>query len=176
MSDCHGLLAAFDSEEALLAAARASRRRGYSRIEAFSPYPVEGLEEAVGFRQIAIPLGVFLGGVLGAGAGYLLQYWCSTIDYPINVGGRPLNSWPSFLPVTFEMTVLVASLTAFTLFMVLNGLPRLHHPLFAVPQFQPAEHTFYLLIESHDPRFSKQEAQAFLRSLRPLDVYEVPNV
>lgn len=175
MNQHPGLMASFVDEETLLRAAHAAHQHGYQRVEAFSPYPVDGLAEAIGFHQIAIPLAVFVAGAAGAASGYLLQYWCMAVDYPINVGGRPYHSWPSFLPVTFEMTVLFAAITAFTLFVILNGLPRLYHRLFAVPEFHPEEHGFYLLLEAGGTDFDPAGARAFLESLTPLAVYEVPD-
>src|SRR5262249_23768 len=131
----YGLLAEFDSPTALVEAARRAREAGYRNMDAYSPFPVEGLAEALGFRRTRIPLRGFLGGRLGCVGGYLMQYYAAVIGYPINVGGRPFNSWPMFIPVTFELTVLCAALFAVFGLLALNGLPMPYRPLFHVPRF-----------------------------------------
>ncbi|HKY31597.1 MAG TPA: DUF3341 domain-containing protein [Candidatus Polarisedimenticolia bacterium] len=172
----YGLLAEFETAEAILQAARQAHAAGYRKMEAYTPFPIEDLTEALGFRHSRLPAIVLAGGVAGALIGFGLQYWVSVLVYPHNIGGRPLNSWPSFVPVTFEMTILVAALTAVLGMLALNGLPRPHHPLFGVPRFR--EHAsrdrFFLCIEAADPRFDPQATRRFLEELRPDGVTEVP--
>jgi hypothetical protein len=171
----YGLLAEFETPEGLAAAAAAARDAGYRQMEAYSPFPVHGLTDALGFRSSRLAALVLAGGVAGALGGFALQYWVSVMAYPHNVGGRPLNSWPSFIPVTFEMTILIASLTAVLGMLALNGLPRPHHPLFAMERFAHASRDrFFLCIEAADPRFDRQGTRRFLESLRPHGVEEVP--
>lgn len=170
----YGLMAEFDTAEDLVAAARRAREEGYRRMEAYTPLPVEGLAEALGKGRTWIPLIVLLGGLAGCIGGLSLQYWIATTDYPINVGGRPLNSWPSFIPVTFELTILAAALSAVIGLFFVCRLPRPNHPVFNVPQFEMAsQNRFFLCIESRDPRFDPEGTRRFLASLRPRGVYDV---
>lgn len=169
-----GLLAEFNSAEQLVAAANGLRTAGYRKLDAFTPYPVEGLAEALGFTRTRLPLLVLIGGIIGGLSGFALQWWTATQAYPLNIGGRPLNSWPSFIPVTFEATILVASLTAVLGMLALNGLPRPHHPLFAVPGFERAtSHGFFLFVESRDAKFDRDATALLLKSLDARDVREV---
>ncbi len=170
----HGLLAEFDSAQQLLDAATRAREAGFTRTDAFSPFPIHGLAEAVGFRESLIPKFVFVGGLAGAMAGAGLQYWTSVIDYPMNIGGRPYFSWVSFIPITFELTILFASFTAVISMIALNGLPRPHHPVFNAPRFARASQDgFFLAIEASDPRFDADETRAFLSGLNPREVVAV---
>src|SRR5574341_462309 len=170
----YGLMAEFDNPEALLGAARRAYAEGYRNMDAYSPFPVEGLAEAIGFYHTRVPFFVLLGGILGCLGGFYLQYWVSVIDYPINVGGRPLNSWPSFIPVTFELTVLVAALSAVLGLLALNGLPMPYHPVFNVPRFALATRDrFFLCIEATDPQFDREETRRFMERLVPREVSEV---
>jgi hypothetical protein len=170
----YGLMAEFDGPDDLLEAARRVYEEGYRRLDAYSPFPVPGLAEAIGFRRTRLPLLVLLGGIAGGLGGYFLQYWIAAIDYPINVGGRPLHSWPSFIPVTFELTVLVAALAAVLGMLALNGLPMPHHPVFNVPAFELAtRNRFFLCIEAADPKFDGVGTKRFLESLKPRGVFEV---
>ena len=169
-----GLLAEFSDVQTLVAAARSVRDAGYRRTDAFSPFPIEELTEALGIRRTRLPWLVLVGGVLGGIGGYALQVWSATSAYPLNVGGRPLHSWPAFVPVTFELTILIAALSAVLGMLALNGLPRPHHPLFGVPRFEHATRDrFYLCIEAADPRFDRDQTRAFLAGLSPT-VDEVP--
>jgi hypothetical protein len=170
----YGLMAEFDTPEALLKAARQTREAGYRKVEAYSPFPVEGLSDALGFRSKGVQIAVLAAGILGALGGFALQYWISKIAYPLNVGGRPLNSWPAFIPVTFELTILLAGLTAIASMLALNGLPRPYHPVFNFPGFSLAsESRFFLAIEAEDDRFDRENSRSFLENLGPLSVREV---
>ena len=170
----YGVMAEFDSPEDLLAAAHRAHREGYRQMDAYSPFPIHGLAEAIGFRRTWLPLLVLIGGVLGALAGFGTQYYAAVIDYPINVGGRPLNSWPAFIPVTFEVTILFAALTAVLGMLALNGLPMPYHPVFNAPRFALASHDrFFLCIEAADPRFDRQATRRFLESLNAREVTDV---
>ncbi len=170
-----GLLAEFEKPEEVVAAARAAYGAGYRRLDAFTPYPVEHLSEAIGFPRDSVAAFVLAGGLVGGAGGYLLQYWAAVLSYPLNVGGRPFHSWPSFIPVTFELTVLIGSLFAVASFMLLNGLPRPHHPVFEEPAFKRASRDrFFLYLEAADPLFDEAGARSFLQGLKPLGVYAVP--
>jgi len=170
----YGLIAEFDNPEALVGAAHRAFAEGFRKMDAYSPFPVEGLAEALGFHRTRVPLIVLTGGILGCLGGFFLQYWLAVIDYPINVGGRPLNSWPSFIPVTFELTILIAALSAFFGVLALNGLPMPYHPVFNVERFELASRNrFFLLIEVADPRFDSAGTRRFLENIGSHGVYEV---
>jgi hypothetical protein len=170
-----GLLAEFRTAEVLIAAASRARVAGYQRIDAYSPFPLEGLVEATGGFKDRVPLITLIGGILGGTGGYFLQWYAAVIDYPINIGGRPLNSWPSFIPATFELTVLGAALFAVFGTLAMNRLPKLYHPLFNVPEFELASRSrFFLCLRCEDPKFDLDATRGFLRSLNPLALSEVP--
>jgi len=170
----YGLMAEFPDPNTLVAAARKTREAGYRKMDAFSPFPIEELSDALGHHHDPLPLLVLIGGIVGGACGFLFQYWASAIDYPINVGGRPLLSWPSFIPVTFEMTILVAAFAAVLGMLGLNGLPMPYHPVFNVERFVNASRNrFFLCIESTDPLFDKEATGKFLESLEPREVCEV---
>jgi hypothetical protein len=171
----YGLVAEFDTPTALVQAAHAAREAGYTKMDAYTPFPVEGLSDVLGFRRTRMPMLILIGGITGAIAGFALQYYCAVVSYPVNIGGRPLNSWPSWIPVTFELTVLIASLTAVFGLLALCGLPMPYHPLFHVPRFALATRDpFFLCIESADPRFDRAGTMDFLKGLEPREVSEVP--
>lgn len=171
----YGLLAEFAAPEALVHAARATRAAGYRRFDAFSPMPIEGLADAIGFTRTWMPLVVLLGGIVGGLSGYALQYWVATIAYPLNIGGRPLNSWPAFIPITFETTILGAALFGVFGMLALNGLPRPHHPLFGAPNFIRASRDgFFLCIEAKDPQFHANQLRQFLNEIGAVEVSDVP--
>jgi hypothetical protein len=173
----YGLLAEFEQPEQLLAAAHRAREAGYRRMDAYTPFPVEGLAEALGRHYTLVPLITLIGGLAGCAGGFGLQYWISKIAYPINVGGRPFNSWPAFIPVTFEMTVLGAALSAVLGMLALNGLPMPHHPLFNEPRFALASRDrFFLCVEARDRRFDLAETRRLLESLTTRAVMEVENL
>ncbi len=170
----YGLMAEFDTPDSLIQAVRKVREEGYTRIDAYTPFPVEGLAEEVGFHSNLLPILVLGAGIVGALGGFGLQYWVSKIDYPLNVGGRPLNSWPSFIPVTFELTILFAALTAVLGMIALNGLPMPYHPVFNVPRFAMAsQDRFFLCVESADDKFDREKTLAFLQGLHAKAVTEV---
>jgi hypothetical protein len=170
----YGLLAEFPGEEELVAAAHAVRKAGYRRADAYMPYPSEEVIHAMDFKRSKVPLIVLIGGILGALTGYGLQYWVSAISYPIVVGGRPYNSWVAFIPVTFELTILFASIFGVVGMLALNKLPQPYHPVFNVPAFQAASRDgFFLAIEATDEKFDREGTARFLESLKPVAVSEV---
>jgi hypothetical protein len=170
----YGLMAEFDNPTALVEATNKARLAGFRNMDAYTPIPIHELDEALGLRRTRLPRLVLLGGILGGLGGFSLEYWASTIAYPMNIGGRPLNSWPQFIPVTFETTVLGAALTCFIGMWALNKLPMPYHPVFNVPAFDRASRDrFFLCIEATDPRFDTQATRAFLESLHPLGVSDV---
>ena len=171
----YGLLAEFATPEALLAAARAASAKGYTRLDAYAPLPVEGLARALGKGRSWLPLVFLLGGLAGGGGGYFMEWYAMALDYPLNVGGRPLHSWPSFIPVTFELTILISALCGVLGLMIALRLPRPHHPIFNAPGFERASSDrFFLCIESADPLFAPESARRFLQQLHPLRIEEVP--
>lgn len=170
----YGIMAEFEHPEELVEAARQARAAGYRRMDAYTPFPIHDLPEAVGFTRTRLPLLVFIGGLTGGLIGYLMQYHASVLAYPLNVGGRPMHSWPAFIPVTFEMTVLVAALTAVLGMLALNGLPQPYHPVFNVPKFALASRDrFFLVIEARDPKFDQGRVREFLTTLKPHEVFDI---
>ncbi len=170
-----GLAVSFDSPEAVLAAAQKVRAAGYRRAEAYTPYAVKGLSEALGFGKTGVPLVVLIGGLVGGLGGYFMLWYANVISYPWNIGGKPPNSWPAFIPITFELTVLGSGLLALFGMLILNGLPSPYHPMFRAPHFELASQThFFLCIEADDPKFDAAATRAFLESLNGLAVMEVP--
>lgn len=175
MSAPWGLMAEFATADALLAGARAVHAAGYRHAEAYSPFPVEGLPEALGFGRSSVAFWTFVGGLAGGAGGFFLQWYTAVVDYAINVAGRPLNSWPMFMLVTFEMAVLGAAVCAVVSMLAGNGLPQLRHPVFNAPDFELAmRNRFFLCLPAHDPAFDREAAERLLASLRPLRCVEVP--
>ncbi|PYV97740.1 MAG: DUF3341 domain-containing protein [Acidobacteria bacterium] len=169
-------MAEFDTPGDLVSAARRTYEAGYKKIDAYTPFPIEELSEAIGFHRNSVPLVVLIGGILGGCSGFGLQYWIHVINYPINVGGRPLNSWPAFIVVTFEMTILFAGIFAVLGMLALNGLPMPYHPVFNVPRFAFAsKDRFFLIIFSSDPKYDAASTRRFLESLAPRSIAEVPS-
>ena len=170
----YGLMAEFDSTQALLDAAHKVREAGYTRTDAYSPMPIHGVAEALGMKERKVAPIILMGGLTGMVAGYGLQYWTMVIDFPMNIGGRPLHAWVSFIPPTFEVTILIASISAVLSMLILNGLPQPYHPVFNVKRFNLASQTsFFLAIEATDPRFDAHKTKAFLESLNPREVVPV---
>jgi hypothetical protein len=170
----YGVMAEFDNPTALVHAARRVYERGYKKVEAYSPFPIEELSEALHQPKNKLPLLVLMGGVLGGLTGYLMQYYVTVIHFPINIGGRPLHSWPAYIIITFELTVLFASFSAFLGLLALCGLPMPYHPVFNVPRFALASRNrFFLCIEATDPLFDRTATSDFLHSLEPNEVSEV---
>ena len=172
----YGVVAEFREPETVIHAAEQARAAGYTKLDAYTPFPVHGLAQALGFRRNILPFLVFLGGMAGVVAGFGLQFWAATIAYPMNIGGRPLNSWPAFIPVTFEMGILLAAFTAVFGMIALNGLPMPYHPVFNVERFKRAsQDRFFLAIEASDPRFDREATKSFLKSLGADEVSDVEN-
>jgi hypothetical protein len=170
----YGIMGEFDNPSELVMAARRTYEAGYRRINGYSPYPIEELSEAIGFTRTSLPLIVLIGGILGGLGGFFMQYWMEVIDYPLNVGGKPYNSWPAFIPITFECTVLVAAFAAVLGMLVLNKLPQPYHPVFNAPNFELATRDrFFLVIEANDPRFSHDETTQFLNTVGARNVSDV---
>ncbi|HEV2971468.1 MAG TPA: DUF3341 domain-containing protein [Pirellulales bacterium] len=171
----YGLLAEFTDPVALVAATQAAQDEGYRRIEAYTPFPIEELAEIIGFTKTRVPLVVLIGGIVGCVGGFFMQYYACVISYPLNVGGRPIDSWPAFVPITFELTILCAALAAVFGMLGLNRLPMPYHPLFHVPEFARAsQDRFFLCIETSDPKFELESAREFLASVGAREVKEVP--
>jgi hypothetical protein len=170
----YGLLAEFATSDELLAAVVQARRHGFA-VEAYTPFAVDGLAEAIGFPGNRVPLATLIGGIVGGSGAYFLQWYSAVVDYPLNIGGRPLHSWPSFMPVTFEMTILGAALAAVFSMLLLNGLPRLRHPLFDAPDFDLASRNrFFLCLPARDPAFDRDRAERMLRDMQTIRLSEVP--
>lgn len=170
----HGLMAEFEKPEDLLDAARRTYAEGYRNIDAYSPLPVHGLGAAIGFTHTNLPIATFICGVVGAICGYGLQYWVHVIDFPINIGGRPMHSGLMFIPVTFELTILFAAVGTLVGLFWLNGLPQPYHPVFNVPAFARAsQDRFFLCVESEDAKYHTATTRSFLQSLDPIEVTEV---
>jgi hypothetical protein len=170
----YGILAEFDNPTTLVEATEKAYAEGYRKMDAFTPYPIEELNDALHLKKSVLPLIVLIGGLVGCFGGFFLQWYISVVHYPVVIGGRPLNSWPMFIPVTFELTVLCAALSAVLGMLALNGLPMPHHPLFEVPRFALATRDqFFLCIQSLDPMFDELRTKAFMETLRPTHVTEV---
>ena len=170
----YGVMAEFAEPAALVEAARHCRGE-YHDVDAYAPYSVDGLPEALAFTEDRVPLVALLGGIAGGLGAYFLQWYSAVIDYPVNAGGRPLDNWPAFIPATFELTVLGAALAIFFGLWALNGLPRLHHPVFNASDFDLASRNrFFLCIRASDPRFDATRTRRFLEDQNPLRVVDVP--
>ncbi len=170
----YGLMAEFDDPTSLVQACKAAYAAGYRKMDAYTPYPLEEAAEAIGFHKNRVAMLVLIGGCLGGLTGFLFQCWVNYFDYPINVGGRPLISWPSFIIVTFELTILFAGLSAVIGMFALNGLPQPYHPVFNNPRFtQASKDRFFLCIEAADPGFDRVKTESFLQSLAPRHLTEV---
>jgi hypothetical protein len=167
-------MAEFEDPSSLVAATERARHEGYRCMDAYSPFPIEELHHALGAGHTRLPLIVLIGGIVGCVGGYAIAYWSQAIAYPMNVGGRPFHSWPAFIPVTFECTILVGALAAVLGMLALNGLPQPYHPVFNVPRFALASRNrFFLCIEASDPRFDVEATRRFLETLGPREVTTV---
>ena len=167
-------MAEFDNPTELVAAARRTYEAGYRRINGYSPYPIEELSEAIGFTHTSLPIIVLIGGILGGLSGFFMQYWMEVKDYPLNVGGKPYNSWPAFIPITFECTILFAAFAAVFGMLALNKLPQPYHPVFNAPNFALATRdSFFLVIEASDRKFQHDSVMEFMRGLEPKDLVDV---
>lgn len=170
----YGLMAEFDTATELVDAAREVRDAGYRKTDAFSPFPIHEMDEALGIRRSILPILVFFGGITGTISGVALQVFVHYIDYPTNIGGRPYLSWPAFVPPSYELTILLAGFTAVFGMLFLNGLPRPYHPVFNVPRFALAtREKFFLLIEKADPQFDYDKTREFMAGLNPQEVFDV---
>jgi len=170
----YGVIAEFDDANSLVAATQRAYEEGYRCMDAYSPFAIEELHEALGSHHTRLPLIVLIGGLCGCIGGYALQYWVSVVAYPLNIGGKPFHSWPAFIPITFECTVLVAALSAVLGMLALNGLPAPYHPVFNVPRFALASRNrFFLCIESRDAKFDIEQTRRFLETLGPREVSTV---
>jgi len=170
----HGLMAEYVTPADVIAAATSVRAAGWTKVDAYTPFPIEALNEALDLHHSKVPLVVLVGGLVGGIAGYGLQYWTTVVDYPLNIGGRPFHSWVSFIPPTFETTVLFAGISAVVGMILLNGLPRPYHPVFNEPRFVTASRDrYFLVITADDPRFDRASATAALRATNAVDVTEV---
>jgi hypothetical protein len=171
----YGLLAEFDTPGDLIRAAQQAHQDGWRHMDCFSPYPVEEAAEAIGFHRNRVPLVTLLGGIVGGSSMFLLETWISVLAYPVNIGGRPLFSWPAFLVPAYEFTILFAGLSAAFGMLALNGLPTYYHPLFNAPNFRNGATTdkFFLCLEAKDAKFNRIETKAYLENLQPVSVVEV---
>jgi ActD protein len=173
-SHVYGVMGEFEEPHDLIHAVEKIRAAGYKRVNAYSPFPIEGLSEALGLKRNMVPLITLLGGLTGGLGGFFFQYWVSAITYPLNIGGRPLNSWPAFIPVTFELTILGASLSAVFGMLALNKLPQPHHPVFNVHRFAHASSDrFFVVIESKDPKFKLEDVARIMQEVHAHHITEV---
>lgn len=171
----HGVMASFESPEELITACERAYADGFRKMDAYTPMPVEGVAEAIGYKKNNVALAVLCGGTCGAIGGYTLLQWIAQIAYPHNVGGRPLNSWPAFIPITFECMILFSAFTSLFCVLLMNGLPQPYHPVFNVPNFTRASiDRFFLCIESTDPKFRTEETLQYLRDIGGNEVEVVP--
>ena len=172
--ETHGMIAEFDDPDTLLHAAEAAFKAGYREMDAYTPFPVHGLSEAIGFKKTYVSLITLIGGLTGAATAFAMQYIASVLHYPYDIGGKPFNSWPSFMPIGFELTILFGAFSALGSMLILNGLPRPHHPIFNAKRFARASSDgFFLCIEKADAQYDAGDTRAFLESLNPVEVSEV---
>ena len=172
----HGVMAEFDTAQECVDAAQSAVSEGYTEFEAYTPVPVEELNNIIHVKRTRLPMWTLIGGLTGMATGFGLQYWASVLEYPMNIGGRPFASWPSFVVPSYELTILFSALTATFFMIIANGLPQPYHPVFNVPRFSMASSDkFFLVIEATDPKFDAARTAAFLKTLGAKGVYEVPD-
>ena len=172
--ELHGVMGEFATPTDLVDAIEEAKAHGYTKLDAYTPFPIEQSWEALGHHKSPVPLIVLIGGIIGGCGGFFLQYWASVIEYPLNIGGRPLNSWPSFIPVTFECTILGAVLSAVAGVFIVNGLPEPYHPVFNVPRFAFASRDrYFLCIEAADPKFNRDQVHQFLLQNKAVEASDV---
>jgi hypothetical protein len=171
----YGVIAEFTEPQELLDAANAAREAGYTELDAYSPFPIHGLSDAIGFHHSRLSAVVLAGGIIGGLSGFFMCWYANVIWYPLNIGGKPFNSWPAWIPITFECTILFAAFAAVLGMLGLNGLPMPYHPVFNVPRFdQASRDKFFLVIQARDPKFDIDDVWKFLESLGPREVTDVP--
>jgi hypothetical protein len=172
--EIYGVIAEYDTPEQVLSAAKAAHRAGYQKMDAYTPHPVEGLDDALGMQPTRLGFVVLAMGLVGMVTGYFMQWYSMNIFYPLNIGGRPLHDWPTYVVITFELTVLLSAFTAGLFMLARNGLPRPYHPVFNTPGFERATRDgYYLCIESEDPTFDLKRVQSFFQGTTPVSVHEV---